>query len=1580
MRFLIFTLLAGLLSTLAQAQTARLQLIHNAPDPTVDVYVNGILSLDNIAFRQASPFITVPAGLPLEIAVAPGASTSSGDAVYTQNITFEDGKTYIAVAIGKLSDPLAPFHLSLNAAARETATDTAKVDVAILHGALNAPAVDIDAWYFANLLVDSLPYGQFTPYLSLEPGQYDFAVRADNDQNPIGRYRADLRLLKGKSAYLFASGVLGGNPAFGLFAALADGTVLNLAATPLAKAQLIHNTPDPTLDLYAGDQKIADDWVFRSATPYLDVPADRAVSFRIAGSNSSSVADAFLPETLMFETGKTYAVFATGVVFGNPAYGLLAHESKTAGANPLKIDFSIHHGAPGAPAVNVEVFEGATLATNLAYGQFSAPGSLDTGIYYLQVKQSGANVLLGTWLADFRQLGGKAVEIFASGYIGGAPAFGLYAALADGTVVALPATASPPVFARLQLIQNSTAGTIDVYANEVKLVDNLAFQSATAFLEIRKGAYNLAFAPANSSSANDAFYTLPVTVLGGRTYIMMSAGIPNNPVTPFGVIVNDQAKETAPFPFGVDVSFWHGLVMGANFDIDALYEGTDLADNLGYGQFTPYISLGPQKYDFVVRPHDSSLVLQTYRADLSGIIGQTTHIFFSSLPSGNPEFGLFAAYNDGRVVALPLTPLARVQLVHNAIDPTIDVYVGNTLIANDLEYRKASTYLSLPADRPLRLGVAGAGSSSAFDVLFPFTRSFETGKSQVVFANGIVFDTLIPLSFVQDTALEATPDPNKVAFAFFHGAPKLPNIDLAIYGSGNLFIEVPFANFTAYTTLNPGTYYVQIKLAGQTAVLKTFEVGLDSMAGRAFRLFLSGLAPDIRLFGAFSDGEVIEFPSGSAAPAARAQFIHNSPSATVDVYFDNTLRIDNFEFRKATPFIDVAAGRDIEIGLAPENSTSPLQIFQRFKIRFVENKTYILNVSGLSGANLVVDENGRETAPAPNTVSMAVFHGVPNAPAVDVDAVFVADNVVSNLAYGQFTAYLDLPAALYDLAIRPHGGAVPVATYRADLSALGGQAAYLFASGLLSGTPNFGLFAALPDGRVLTLPATPLARVQLLHNAPSAAIDVYTGNTRLLDNFEFRKATTFLNLPAKRPVVFGIAPESSQSAGAATVNFTMTFDSARAYLVSAIGILGGTPALDLAVNAAARESALTSGKTEITVLHGAIDAPAIDVDALLVANNLVAGLGYAQYSPYLAVAPEIQDLSLRAAGNPNVLGTYRADLSAWADQAICVFASGILNGSPALGLYALLRDGTVLPLPAAPTARVQFIHNAPEATVDLYGGSVRLYDNLQYHGATPFVMLPADRPVNLGFGGETSQSAGDAFVNFPRTFEGDKVYTVMITGLDLSLQLYTDANTREKAQTSTLFDVQYFNGVPDAGNVNVVAYSGDVAFSNVAYGVFAPYLSVPTVPHLVSIQAGSNVETVVVEGMAGASGTVFSTGLLNGAPAFRTWMALADGTTYPLPFFVGTQTLGERLTALQLSPNPASAVLTVRFDLKTAEKLGYRVRNGAGQLLRQGDWGLGDIGPSTHSLEVADLPQGLYLLEIHAQSGRAYAKFMVGGE
>ncbi|MFO7916430.1 MAG: CHRD domain-containing protein [Candidatus Krumholzibacteriales bacterium] len=251
---------------------ARLQVIHNAADPaadTVDVYANGDLLLDDFAFRTATPFMDVPAMVPIIVGVAPGNSMSVDDVIADFEVTLTVNERYVVFANGVL-DPFAfaanpdgrdiGFDLFVKEGAREMAMDSANVDFFALHGSTDAPTVDIYARDVTRL-VDDAAYGDMTGYLSVPPDMYLLDITPwDNDTTIVATFEADLSGLAGGAAAVFASGFFdpasnGDGPAFGLFAALPNGTVVEFPAVTddsltvnrdkRAEVRLDQNYPNP---------------------------------------------------------------------------------------------------------------------------------------------------------------------------------------------------------------------------------------------------------------------------------------------------------------------------------------------------------------------------------------------------------------------------------------------------------------------------------------------------------------------------------------------------------------------------------------------------------------------------------------------------------------------------------------------------------------------------------------------------------------------------------------------------------------------------------------------------------------------------------------------------------------------------------------------------------------------------------------------------------------------------------------------------------------------------------------------------------------------------------------------------------------------------------------------------------------------------------------------------------------------------------------------------------------------------------------------------------------------------------------
>ena len=229
---------------------------------------------------------------------------------------------------------------------------------------------------------------------------------------------------------------------------------------------------------------------------------------------------------------------------------------------------------------------------------------------------------------------------------------------------------------------------------------------------------------------------------------------------------------------------------------------------------------------------------------------------------------------------------------------------------------------------------------------------------------------------------------------------------------------------------------------------------------------------------------------------ARVQVIHNSAdlaAASVDIYLNNTLLIDNFNFRTASPFIDAPAGDEITISVAPSTSMSSSQALASFNYTLEENATYVLVANGVVSPvgyspikNFTIDVfgMGREMANNAANTDLLVLHGSTDAPTVDVVETGVgAGTIIDNASYGDFAGYLELATADYTLEIRDESGQITVASYEAPLSTLNlmGASGVVVASGFLNPTNNsngeaFGLFVALPSGGdLVALPASKTA-------------------------------------------------------------------------------------------------------------------------------------------------------------------------------------------------------------------------------------------------------------------------------------------------------------------------------------------------------------------------------------------------------------------------------------------------------------------------------------------------------------------------
>lgn len=469
---------ASLVALLAQdlyAQGAKLQVIHNAADPaaaSVDIYVGQQKAIDDFAFRTASKFLDVPAGVSLVIGVAPGNSMNAGESIATFTVTLDANGVYLAIANGVLdttsftanpgSAPIG-FNVFPIGKARTKGDGASTVDIKVFHGVTDVGEVDIYAG--SNKLLSKVGYGVSSDYLTVPAATYVLGV-APTGAQPIARFTADVSKLGGQAITVLASGFL--NPAankngaaFGLFAVTADGgAFLPLPAAPAvekARVQIVHNAADPAaakVDVYVDGALTVNDFAFRSATPVLELEPGKSYAIGVAPGTSASAADTLKNFNVALPAGN-YVVFANGVIqqgfAANPSGSSIGFtiypitNVRTKASSDNNIDFVVFHGVTDAPAVDVRV-AGNNIVSALAYGKSSEYISVPAADYVVDVAPAGGATLV-SYNVPGVALKGQSTIVFASGFLNPAanlngPAFGLFALVGNNVVPLTQATTS----------------------------------------------------------------------------------------------------------------------------------------------------------------------------------------------------------------------------------------------------------------------------------------------------------------------------------------------------------------------------------------------------------------------------------------------------------------------------------------------------------------------------------------------------------------------------------------------------------------------------------------------------------------------------------------------------------------------------------------------------------------------------------------------------------------------------------------------------------------------------------------------------------------------------------------------------------------------------------------------------------------------------------------------------------------------------------------------------------------------------------------------------------------------------------
>ncbi len=241
------------------------------------------------------------------------------------------------------------------------------------------------------------------------------------------------------------------------------------------------------------------------------------------------------------------------------------------------------------------------------------------------------------------------------------------------------------------------------------------------------------------------------------------------------------------------------------------------------------------------------------------------------------------------------------------------------------------------------------------------------------------------------------------------------------------------------------------------------------------------------------------------------------------------------------------------------------------------------------------------------------------------------------------------------------------------------------------------------------------ARVQIIQNSPDyslESVDIYNGDQLLVEDLNFRAATSFLDLPAEIELFLYVG-SSNKGVKEAAGPFNISFNSNETYIVIASGLINGNSyapnePFGLKTYDMAREAAIAAGNTDILLFHGSTDAPYLSIWAEGMDNQLLV-FGYGDFKGYLEMPDNDYVFEIRDFLGENVIAVFDAPLSTLGlgGKAISIVTSGFLtpennNNGASFGLWLATADGGQL-------IELPLITSVQES--DLTVGNIKMFPN-----------------------------------------------------------------------------------------------------------------------------------------------------------------------------------------------------------------------------------------------------------------------------
>lgn len=1274
-KLLLFCTLA-VLQTLSFGQSFSLQIINNstsgAPENLfpLDIYINDSLFASSVAldYRSATEYLSVPLEENTQIAIAASPSDSSGQAFVIYNLgQFEAGNRYLAVLNGAFGSLMQPFRLELAAGLPAYPVAEDRIFIRPFNGLGNSSTARLEIQR-SSTPSPRLAAGQFGDFSAQATGRQILNVFIGEKPSPV-RFALDLPPGDSTQYTLLSTGLNDAFPLPELYAVATDDTVI--PATILSVPEVVINEIDY-------NQPGADEQEF--------------IELKNIGTETINLGGMLL-ELYNGSIGSNYEEIELPEAQLAPQSYYVVCFSESVDNCDLQLTGSIQNGGTAPDAVIL-----------------SQDGAIIDAVSY-------EGTLVGITEGNGENLeDGDEENISLS-------------RLPDGidnhnnsndfsAVCSTPGTANlPNSSCTLSATRDSTlvqiindyegAEPLRVLIGDLDL-GALSYQSATPFVKVPAGVFRNLSVLEDLDGPINRLAEVELTLALDSTYTFVVEG---SALSDLSLSRNPEARAEAQVPFATDFNFYYGLEMPAPLDILIKRVGFATRELSGF-HFSEYRSALPGIYLLDLIDPVNGETIATFELDLLTSGGAAQTILISRALDQAEGFVLYSFDAQGNRKVLPLVEFAQVQLIQNIPNIEVDVYIDDVLFADNVNYRSATSFLEIRANKPLSLEVKGAESTPSDPSILSFENiRFESLSSSLLVLGGDGTERSPVDLFILKNVLEQASAPEELALAFFHGGTDVDPLTFLGEQFEEIAPELNFGRFADYQSFAADDLVLAARESDSGQNLGFFGADLSAKKGQAGLVFTSGVVSDSQTFGmyvAFADGTVVPL---APRPYTRVQFVNNAPDTLgYQVLLGDRVFAENLSFQTATPYLNIPANTGTVLQASVPLPMGDSLIILQENFVFSDTLTYQLFLSGQLDnetypLTFAINDQAKEFSDLDFSLDVMVHNGVFSSGAQDW-LLESGTPLAEALAYGTFFPATTLPPNQQLIRIREQGTNRSLGAFNLSLDQVGpGAVITLFTSGLRDSDLVPGLYAVLPDGTVLSFSSITFAKWQLVNNIDQS-FDVYLDGELLSAGLDYRMATPFQTVSAGVAHELVLAPIGMDPVQASRrLSFTP-----QAEEVMSVFAAGSDSANSLFMNRNARDNAGGENKFLFNFFQGSPAESALD---LLIQNftRLYREVAFGTFTDYTLIEPLSSDpmliFEVARSADAEVIGVYDADFSPFGNQAMTIFTSGTTGDD--FSLWAALPDGLTFPF--------SLITNVQAAVKEEL--SLRLYPN------------PASSQVNL---------------------------------------------------------------------------------------------------------------------------------------------------------------------------------------------------------------------------------------------------------